>query len=95
MTAYRGAYESEKRPTLDELLADLDREELRELLKGLAARDSDLVDAIRVKVALMRPPPAGSAGARATVDPQAIRRRVSGVLHSLDRMRGSEAYWQV
>ena len=64
MTANRGAYESEKRPPLDELLADLDREELRELLQGLAARHPDLVGTIRVKVGLMRPAPAGSAGVR-------------------------------
>ena len=32
---------------------------------------------------------------RTAVDPQPIRRRVSAILHSLDRMRPSEAYWQV
>jgi uncharacterized Zn finger protein len=32
---------------------------------------------------------------RTAVDPQPIRRQVSAILHSLDRMRSSEAYWHV
>src|SRR5260370_33196454 len=32
---------------------------------------------------------------RAQVDAKAVRRQVRSILHSLDRMRSSEAYWQV
>ena len=32
---------------------------------------------------------------RAQVDTKAVRRQVRSILHSLDRMRSSEAYWHV
>jgi uncharacterized Zn finger protein len=93
----------EERPALDELLADLDREQLRDLVLRLAAHDPDLADEIEGRVALLRAAAddtkdietVAQAPRRTTVDPQPIRRQVSAILHSLDRMRPSEAYWHV
>jgi uncharacterized Zn finger protein len=93
----------EVRPALDELLADLDREELQDMLLHLAAGDPYLADEIEGQIVLLRSTPADSQaeeiGAspvrRMPVDPQPIRRQVTRILHSLDRMRPSEAYWQV
>ncbi len=93
----------EERPTLDELLAELDREQLQGLLLHLATRDPSVADEIEVQVALLQSAPPGPESPQATapsprrtvVDPQPVRRQVSAILHSLDRMRPSEAYWHV
>ena len=95
--------EIEERPALDELLADLDRDQLQTLVLDLAARDHDLADEIESRVAQLGPAPSGAEGGpasvstsrRTAVDPGPIRRQVSAILHSLDRMRPSEAYWHV
>jgi len=94
----------EERPTLDELLADLDHAQLRDLLLHLASRDPHVADAIESQIALYRAASdrteASQTGTptptrRTPVDPQPVRRQVRGILHSLDRMRASEAYWHV
>ncbi len=86
--------EIEVRPALDEL---------QSLLLHLATRDPYVADEIEGRIVLLRPAPAdsqaeetGASPARRTpIDPQPVRRQVSGILHSLDRMRPSEAYWHV
>jgi uncharacterized Zn finger protein len=103
LTCLHDPDEIEVRPDLEELLTDLDRAQLQELVASMAAHDPDLVDEIeRWVLAVGRtldeaeetrtgvPPPR-----RTRVDPQPIRREVAAILHSLDRMRPSEAYWQV
>jgi len=92
----------EERPTLDDALADLDREQLRELLLHLAARDPRLADEIESHIALRQAipeeadaPPKDSPQRHTPIDPQPIRRQVSGILRSLGHMRPSEAYWHV
>jgi uncharacterized Zn finger protein len=103
LACLRDPKEIEERPALDELLADLDRGQLRDLVLDLAAHDPDLADEIEGRVTLLRSAVDDTedtgTGAhtprRTTVDPQPIRRQVSAILHSLDRMRPSEAYWQV
>jgi len=93
----------ERRPEFKDLLADLSREQLQSLLQHLTERDPDLADEIESQVALLQSTPAGSQtpqeaappSRRTTIDPQPIRRAVSAILHSLDRMRASEAYWHV
>ena len=91
--------EIEVRPALDELLADLDREELQDLLLHLAARAPSVADEIEGQIVLLRSAPVDSQAAlparRTPVDPQPVRRQVAAILHSLDRMRSSEAYWHV
>jgi uncharacterized Zn finger protein len=94
----------EERPTLDELLTGLDGQQLRDLLLHLAVRDPYAADEIENQIALSQTTlDESEAGISATdspqrrtqVDPQPIRRQVSSILHSLDRMRPSEAYWHV
>ncbi|MBM4430980.1 MAG: SWIM zinc finger domain-containing protein [Chloroflexi bacterium] len=95
--------EIEGRPALDELLTDLDREELQDLLLHLATQNPYVVDEIESQVALLRSTTAESQATEAAtvpprrtpVDPQPVRRQVTAILHSLDYMRPSEAYWQV
>ena len=95
----------EERPPLERLLADLDREQVQSILLKLAERNSSLVETIESEVQMLRPavpqaPPQASAGApapahRVAIDAKAVRRRVRSIIHSLDRMRSSEAYWHV
>jgi uncharacterized Zn finger protein len=89
----------EIRPELEELLAGLDREQLQDLLLHLAAGDFDLADQIESHLALLQSAEAAPQEAallrRTALDPRPIRRQVSAILHSLDRMRPSEAYWHV
>jgi uncharacterized Zn finger protein len=95
--------EIELRPALDELLTDLNREELQDLLLHLATQDPYVTNEIESQVALLRSTPAESQATEAVtapprhtpVDPQPVRRQVTAILHSLDHMRPSEAYWQV
>jgi uncharacterized Zn finger protein len=94
----------ENRPTLEELLAGLDRVQLRDVLLRLAANDPYAMDEIERQIALSQVTPDRSepdlpsrtaAQRRTPVDPTPVRRQVNVILHSLDRMRCSEAYWHV
>jgi uncharacterized Zn finger protein len=82
-----------KRKAPAELLADLDREALLALLTKLLRDRPELVDWVEAAIAA----PSGKAkrGKRKTVDAEVYRRQVRHILHSLDRMRPSEAYWHV
>jgi hypothetical protein len=53
----------------------------------LAENDARLIDSIEQEVELL--------ASSATLDQQSIRRQVSAILHSLDHMRRSDAYWHV
>jgi len=91
----------EERPTVAEMLADLGREELQTILIYLGEQYPDMVDAIETEIERLRahtasPPSEQPRSKRKTsVDGGAFRRRVVGILHSLDAMRPSEAYWHV
>jgi len=94
--------EIEERPTLEEMLTDLDREQLQGLLVHLATRDPYVADAIESQIVVRQSTSDDSIlqtstppSRRTPVDPQPIRRQVNSILHSLDRMRPSEAYWHV
>jgi uncharacterized Zn finger protein len=87
-----------------ELLADLDRDDLVALLDKLLKEQPDLYDrvaaitpALRAGASVAAPAPArqGKAKRHKAVDLDVYRRRVIGILHSLDGMRSSEAYWHV
>ncbi len=93
----------EERPTLADLLAELDRDLLLQLLLELGDRLPGLAEQVETLLPGLRPAPgAEPAGAqdappppRPALDPAPIRRQAHAILHSLDRMRRSEAYWHV
>ncbi len=89
----------EEREPLETRLASLTGEQLREVLLGMAGRDPSLTDALERQLDLLSCGfPQGATSrtkSRRTVDGRLIRRAVRDVLRSLDRMRPSEAYWQV
>jgi uncharacterized Zn finger protein len=86
----------EGRPALEELLSRLDRKRLRTLVLTLAERDPTLTDVIEQFVGEPQSPRTRPASPQqAQVDGKAIRHRVRSILHSLDRMRSSDAYWHV
>ena len=92
-----------ERPTLEEVLSDLDRDQLHGLLLKLAERNLALVDSIESEVSILRSRSTQSDGHQVRTrvlatprwDKRFIRRRVRSILHSLDHMRPSEAYWHV
>jgi uncharacterized Zn finger protein len=88
----------EERPTLEALLADLDPERLRELVRRLVEQQPHLLELVELEVDLARRPnaPAGAAAPDSTpVDPGLVRRRVAAALGALDWRSGSEAYYAV
>jgi uncharacterized Zn finger protein len=80
-----------------ELLADLSRERLLALLTKLLREQPDLYEWVEAALAL----PTASDKAKPTtakrkqLDTAVYQRRVRAVMHSLDHMRMSEAYWHV
>ncbi len=89
----------EERPPLEDLLADLDRDDLESLVLELVERRPDLTDLVEAYVeglqAQAGPAEGTSRERRTPLDPAAFRRQVRYILHSLDHMRPSEAYWHV
>src|SRR5260221_7245529 len=90
-------------PSFDSLLSNLNREQLQLLLLKLVERDPSLVEIIEGQVDMLRsvsskatPTSPMAAPPRHTeVDVKAVRRQVRSIIHGLDRMRSSEAYWHV
>lgn len=80
-----------------EFLSDLSREQLLALLTKLLGEQPELYE--WVEAALASPPATGkdkiAAAKRRKVNADVYRRRVRGIMHSLDHMRASEAYWHV
>ncbi|PYS77268.1 MAG: hypothetical protein DMF66_10460, partial [Acidobacteria bacterium] len=80
-----------------ELLSDLTREQLLALVTKLLREQPDLYD--WVEAALTLPAASGKAKSktakRKQVDTAVYQRRVRAIMHSLDHMRMSEAYWHV
>jgi uncharacterized Zn finger protein len=80
-----------------ELLAGLTREQLLALVTKLLREQPDLYE--WVETALASPAASGKAKSknakRKQVDTAVYQRRVRGIMHSLDHMRMSEAYWHV
>lgn len=80
-----------------ELLSELSREQLLALLTKLVGEQPDLYELI--EAALAAPSVSGSAktapSRRRGVDVEIYRRRVNSIMHGLDHMRASEAYWHV
>ncbi len=90
----------EERPPLEQLLAELDRDQLQGLLLALAEPEPRLAAAIESRIALVTA--TSSAGApvsetssptrRTPVDPTPFRREVRESLRSVDYRRSSGAY---
>src|SRR3989440_545181 len=91
------------RPALESQLAGLSREQLQSLLLKLAEQEPSLIPTIEKQVTMLRtsssqpttPLPQAVREPPPVVDTKVIRRQVRSSIHSLDRMRSSEAYWQV
>jgi uncharacterized Zn finger protein len=79
-----------------ELLSDLTREQLLALLTKLLREQPDLYEWVETALTLPASGKAKSKTAkRKRVDTQVYQRRVRAVMHGLDHMRMSEAYWHV
>ncbi|MBI3942291.1 MAG: SWIM zinc finger family protein [Chloroflexi bacterium] len=76
-----------------ELLAKLSREELASLLAKLMERDADLYDWIATEVSVPATESKKKPIRKGRVDADVYRRQVAGIIHRLDTMRPSVAYW--
>ncbi|HEX7315781.1 MAG TPA: SWIM zinc finger family protein [Pyrinomonadaceae bacterium] len=89
------SFAARKEPT--ELLSELSREQLLVLLTRLLGELPDLYELIEAALAA----PSVSGGGKTApskpreVDVEVYRRRVNSIMHGLDHMRASEAYWHV
>ena len=86
------------RPPLEETLASLKKEQLQALLLNLAARYPGMVDEIENKLDTpkqSRRSKNTQAASPTAIDPHYVRGQVHSIVHSLDHMRRSQAYWQV
>ncbi len=77
------------------LLADLDRDDLLALVTKLVEDRPDLYDTIEAAIAVPSSSDKKKKTRRKPVDVNVYRRQVRNILHSLDGMRASEAYWHV
>src|SRR6266851_7642111 len=92
-----------KEPSLESLLSGLSRDQLQSLLLKLSEQTPSLTTAIQRQVVLLQISssqpadlsPKAAPKPTIKVDPKAVRRQVRSIIHSLDRMRSSEAYWQI
>jgi uncharacterized Zn finger protein len=88
---------------LEGLLAGLNREQLQSLLLKLAEQEPSLISTIEKQASLLQtsssqpttPSPKIAPKPPIAVDTKTIRRQVRSSIHSLDRMRSSQAYWHV
>jgi hypothetical protein len=79
----------------DELLADLSRDDLVALVTKLLREQPDLYDRIEGAIAVPASGAKTKGRRRKQVDASVYRRQIRSILHSLDGMRASEAYWHV
>jgi uncharacterized Zn finger protein len=88
-------FAARKKPT--ELLGDLNPDQLLALMTRLLEERRDLCDWVEAARDLPSVSRKGEAKTekRKKVDTSAYRRRVRSIMHSLDHMRMSEAYWHV
>jgi len=75
-----------------ELLADLEHDDLTAILTKLIQEQPDLYDRIEAMTSV---PSTSKKKRRKKVDIEVHRRHILGIVHSLDGMRMSEAYWYV
>jgi uncharacterized Zn finger protein len=94
LTCIRSTEEVEELPSIEDMLADLDRDQLQALLLKLVEHQPDLADVIQKQLSPAQTEAAKS-HPREQPNSKTVRRQVHGILHSLDYMRSSEAYWHV
>lgn len=75
-----------------ELLSDLDHNDLTAILTKLIQEQPELYDRIEAMTSI---PSKSKKKPRKKVDIEVYRRRIRSIVHSLDGMRMSEAYWHV
>lgn len=99
LAAARQSLAIDEESSLEELLAGLDREQLRQLVVRLVEGRPDLYDPVAGAVAVLRAQAAAPARADArsapVVDRAVVRQRVRGILRGTDGLRASEAYWMI
>jgi uncharacterized Zn finger protein len=91
----------ETRSALESLLSGLNRDQLHALLLKLAEQVPSVITTIERQTTLLQisasqpttPPQLATPKPAIVLDTKAIRRQVRSSIHSLDRMRASEAYW--
>src|SRR2546421_7972692 len=91
------------RPAVESLLSRLNRDQLQSLLLKLAEQEPSVIATIERQATLLQTsssqpttsPPVTPPKPAIVVDTKAIRRQVRSSIHSLDRMRSSEAYWHI
>jgi uncharacterized Zn finger protein len=89
---------TEEHSTIASLLSGLNRDQLQSLVLKLVEQKPSLTESIRVQATLLQTPASNPNAAPKPimqVDPQQARREVYSAIHSLDRMRSSQAYWHV
>ena len=86
----------EQRKSLETKLSNLSREDLLILLTSLLEMNPKLINQVEGQISLFQPCEETEENVvEKRIDPAPFRRQVRDVLHSLDHMRSSEAYWQV
>src|SRR3989441_9714767 len=94
---------NEDRSPLKNLLSGLNRDQLQSLLLKLAEQEPSVIATIQRHSTLLQtsssqpttPPQQATPKPPIAVDTKAVRRQVRSSIHSLDRMRSSEAYWHI
>jgi uncharacterized Zn finger protein len=89
---------AEEHSPLESLLSGLNRDQLQSLVLKLAEQKPSLTETIKIQATLLQTPaskPDVAPKPLIQIDPKQIRRQVYSTIHSLDRMRSSEAYWHV
>lgn len=96
-----------ERGSVADILAGLERDDLAALIEKLTSRDPDLYDWLEMSISQLRPKKEGTplessatSGSRkdkreTMVSEQTYRRQVKNILHSLDGLSSSQAYWGV
>ncbi|MFQ5819992.1 MAG: SWIM zinc finger domain-containing protein [Candidatus Heimdallarchaeota archaeon] len=91
-------------PSVETLLADLDRDQLQTLILRLVERQPNLTNVIQSQLSVMQTLVVGGTSdpevtspleCRIPLDQTPFRHQVRAALHSLDYMRPFEAYWAV
>src|SRR5258708_18719824 len=91
-----------KEPSLESLLSGLSRDQLQSLLLKLSEQTPSLTTVIQRQVMLLQISssqptdlsPKAAPKPHIEVAPKAVRRQVRSIIHSLDRMQSSRAYFQ-